>query len=297
MAAPKIQVDVLKQRKEFAWTGNGPVEKLEELTKKLEFERPKNVSFVCWGWEKCPTTDRVHLQGYAEIEKRQTSGSIQREWGLGIAIFPSKGTADENRIYCSKDKEYKEFGEPRPDKKQGDRKDLVDVRKIVSGGGGICALFMLEKCPNMQQIRVAESYLKYMDSKRDWEMKVINYWGESGTGKSRKAREEFKDKKYYCKNTMDKWFDGYDGEEWMILDDFRDSWMSLTDFLSLTDRYERLLECKNGNRQIKAKIIIVTSIKPVSEWYAHATGEPKKQLLRRFTEITEIKVPEKDCTK
>jgi len=98
----------------------------------------------------------------------------------------------------------------------------------------------------------------------------------------------------YTKNTGTKWWDGYDGHEDVIIDDFRDSWWPLTYMLALLDRYEFLVENKGGHRQMRAKRIVVTSIFAPDTMYEN-TGECKIQLLRRVdhiialvTDVTEV---------
>lgn len=141
---------------------------------------------------------------------------------------------------------------------------------------------------NMQQIRVAEKYLTYHEEPRDWEMEVEWYWGPTGSGKSRAARTKFADLDYYTKNTPTKWWNGYDGHEAVIIDDFRDSWWPITDMLSLLDRYERQVETKGGERQFRARRVIITSANPPSNCYRNC-GEAVEQLLRRIGHVTEFR--------
>lgn len=35
-------------------------------------------TYICWGEEKCPKTGKLHYQGYLELNKRQTLGSITK---------------------------------------------------------------------------------------------------------------------------------------------------------------------------------------------------------------------------
>lgn len=142
---------------------------------------------------------------------------------------------------------------------------------------------------SLQQIRVAEKYLTYCEDPRDWKPEVIWLTGPSGSGKSRRARE-ICGEDVYTKNTGHKWWDGYDGHEDVILDDFRDSWWPITYMLALIDRYEFQVEYKGGMRQMRAKRIIITSIFTPDTMY-RGTGECQQQLARRIdcvTDVTEV---------
>ena len=139
---------------------------------------------------------------------------------------------------------------------------------------------------NLQQIRIAEKYLTYCEEPRNWVPNVYWLYGPSGAGKSKRAREICKED-VYCKNNGTKWWDGYDNHEYVIIDDFRDSWWPITYMLALLDRYEFLVEYKGGYRQFRAKTIVVTSINHPDSMYAN-TGECRNQLARRLTSVTDV---------
>lgn len=238
------------------------------------------------GWSYCIYGKEVgengtkHLQGYAEYDKNQKLGGLYKKW-IGAHIESRRGTQDEAIRYCKKDGDFSEFGKK---KEQGTRTDLDRVRlqAVESGMRGIVGW------ASLTQIQTAEKYLKYCEEPRDWKPEILWVWGGPGTGKSRYARECLNDP--YTKNDGTKWWEGYDGHEDVIIDDFRDSWWSLTEMLSLLDRYEKRIECKGSSRQFRAKRIIVTSAMSPEECYK-GCGEDIKQLLRRIDDILFL-VPE-----
>jgi hypothetical protein len=129
----------------------------------------------------------------------------------------------------------------------------------------------------------------------DRNMECIFITGGSGTGKTTYAKMIASQKGYACyissggKNPLD----NYQGEECIILDDTRSSTWNLTDFLKLTDNHtDSLVGCRYYNKSIaECKLLIVTSVKSLDEFYEHATkedNEPKIQLLRRFNMIIDM---------
>lgn len=219
-----------------------------------------------------------HIQGYTELLKKTRFNSLKNIIKRAH-IEARKGTAEQAATYCKKEGNWLEWGERR---KQGCRNDLDRVRisALEEGLRGVTAIY------NLQQIKVAEKFLTYNEEPRDWKPEVIWIWGPTGTGKSRKARELCKED-VYTKNSGSKWWDGYDGHEYIIIDDFRDSWWEITYMLGLLDRYEFQVEIKGGYRQIRARTIVITSAKNPEDCY-RSTGEAINQLIRRIDKIEHL---------
>ena len=119
--------------------------------------------------------------------------------------------------------------------------------------------------------------------------------GGSGTGKSTYAKMIASQKGYasYISSGGKNPLDNYKGEECIILDDTRSSTWNLTDFLKLTDNHtDSLVGCRYYNKSIaECKLLIVTSVKSLDEFYENATkedNEPKIQLLRRFLMVVDM---------
>lgn len=221
-----------------------------------------------------------HLQGYIEFANPLRFAKI-KSYIPRAHIEQRRGSRDEARNYCMKDNEFIELGDWNVGG-QGRRNDLDFIRNLVNEEG----MAAVAAIGNLQQIRVAEKYLQYNEEPRDSKPEVIWLWGKTGVGKSRMARK-LCDDYYYSKKDGTKWWDRYDAHENVIIDDFRDSWWSLTTMLSLLDRYEHVVETKGGTRQFVAKKIIITSSIDPKLCYKNC-GEDVNQLLRRIDYIEEM---------
>lgn len=105
------------------------------------------------------------------------------------------------------------------------------------------------------------------------------HFGPSGTGKSRTVRETYPDA--FIKNA-DRWWDGYQGESVVILEDIDIYDIKLGRYLKLWgDHYSFPAECKyEGKRDIRPDRIIVTSnYHPKDIWSDERTWGP---ILRRY---------------
>ena len=109
-------------------------------------------------------------------------------------------------------------------------------------------------------------------------------WGDAGADKSRMARAVLATNTY-CKPPDSKWFDGYDGQEVLILNELRKSTFTYSYLLDMLDRYEFRVEVKGGDVPLLAKVIIITCSKAHATLWAELGGtanENLQQLTRRI---------------
>lgn len=145
---------------------------------------------------------------------------------------------------------------------------------------------------------IYERYMEYLASHHSWFDKIYVlfapirafmpdvYWvhGGAGDGKSRAAKAVFASS-CYCKPPDSKWFDGYDQQEVLILQELRKSTFTFSYLLDLIDRYEFRVEVKNSYVPMNSKVIIITCSKTHSELWAEIAGEANEnlyQLTRRI---------------
>ena len=208
--------------------------------------------YVLYGKEIAPTTGTPHLQCYVEFTTKKTWNAVRAllpERAADIAV--RKGTQKQAVAYCKKENKFTERGVM---KSQGARHDLDGIRALAAESG----MRAVTTVGNLQQIGTAKCYLTYNEEPRNWKSMVIWICGSTGKGKSRMARE-LAGEDVYVKCDGSKWFDGYDGHETVIFDDFRPEWFTWCYLLNLLDRYECRVEIKGGMRQFKPKVIIVTT--------------------------------------
>lgn len=241
-------------------------------------------AFLVYGKEIGEETKTPHLQGYIEFELKKKRSTVCNLLGGKCWVDYRRGTQSEAIKYCEKDGDFFRKGEPTISN-QGKRTDLEISRILVKEGG---MRLLTAKGKTTQGIVGARMYLSYNEEPRNWKPTVTWIYGETGVGKSWEARKILGEKDLYTKNDGKIWWEGYDAHENVILDDFRDSWWSLTEMLSLLDRYEKRIEHKGGIRQFRARNIVVTSIHHPSTCYRGCSGEPIEQLLRRIDRIVHL---------
>lgn len=92
-----------------------------------EFDR--RFRYMVFGRETAPTTGTPHLQGYIYCHSPMRITTLHTIPGLERAHFiVARGTPDQNREYCIKEGDYKEFGTL---PQQGKRSDLSACMEIL----------------------------------------------------------------------------------------------------------------------------------------------------------------------
>lgn len=251
-------------------------------------------TYLCWGEEICPSTNRPHLQGFVYFKDAKTFTAVRKVMpgrhievakALHEAVEYCKGdyTNHEGK-YKPKNEVFKEYGKQ---PQQGQRTDICKMLEQVKTGN--CTMRdIVSTATSYQSVRMAEVRLKYFEPARNWLPEVYWFYGPSGTGKTRSAYEMCEDP-YVCMAT-NKWWEGYDGHSDVIIDDYRPSFSTFDDFLKILDRYAYRVECKGGSRQLRAKRIIVTTPRAPQETWASKTDEEIYQLTRRIHHVQEFDV-------
>lgn len=180
--------------------------------------------------------------------------------------------------YCKKDGDVTEHGEcPRRWVIRGSTR-WEEARSAAENGDfdSIPADMMIRYRSNLIGIHndsIAKTQYEDTEEQNEW------YWGSTGTGKSRKARE---DNPGFFLKLHNKWWDHYEGQETVIIDDLGEGKAkALTDHIKQwADRYPFPAEKKGSATVIRPKKIIVTSnYSPDQIWADTADLEP---ILRRF---------------
>lgn len=125
----------------------------------------------------------------------------------------------------------------------------------------------------------------------EWHKKVEVYYiqGPSGVGKSLKAEQLVAEKGFdefdVVKNDGKFWLnvDGSGGAA--IYDEFRDSQLPASEFISFIDYNINNLRVFGGSIKNKYELIIITTVQPIDEIYHNLPDEPRQQWIRRVNVI------------
>lgn len=249
----------------------------------LSFNDAK-MKYMIQGDEIAPETGKQHWQGFVIFKNGRTLSAVVKEY-KGIHWEVCKGTAEQNMEYCKKEGKFEEHGEA--PMKPGQRADQKRIGDMVKEGYSDKEMLEENACAWVhcyKGVREARKVL-YPKPKRNWEMDVRIYWGCSGAGKTRAAHDEFGESIYV--KGKGKWWDGYDGEETVLIDDFDPNNCFNIEFdcyLKLLDRYPMKVEVKGGYEEFTSKRIIITSNFDPELWFAE-----KKNRGSFFRRVTSIK--------
>lgn len=127
--------------------------------------------------------------------------------------------------------------------------------------------------------RIATDYLRPAPMVRT----AVVYWGPTGTGKSRRAWEEA-GIGAYPKDPRTKFWCGYQGQEYVVADEFRGT-IDIANLLRWLDRYPVIVEIKGGAVVLQAKRFWFTSnVNPIY-WYPDLDSATRDALMRRLEVI------------
>lgn len=248
-----------------------------------ELEPSFPCKFIAYQRERCPESGRLHWQGYAHFSNPMGLTGVkkflpQAHWEV------RRGSHDEALDYVTKERTRLAGTLPvvRGDPpEQGKRSDIADFAQAILGGYDNSRLATEFPVSFLRYERGITGLRMACVKNRSWKTKVIVLHGPTGCGKSRWAHDSFPEA--YTKDPT-KWWNGYCGEEVVILDEFYGQ-LPHEYMLKLMDRYPLNVELKGGYAKFVAKLIIITSNSAPEDWYSGLSERGidwKPQFFRRI---------------
>lgn len=264
----------------------------------LEPDVSQNISY--WVAQRERTKDRkLHIQGYMEFTKPMSLKALRDV--LPAHWEPRKGTQKQAIDYCKKEesRDTDSFAngdlidagpwEDGSTKRQGARNDIKKVVDLLKAGASDRTLldeapaYLLRYGRGIDRLRSA--VLPPPPEFR--KVKTLVLWGNPGVGKSRYARQ-LDPKLYSLWDQTANWFDGYNGEQTLLIDEFKCA-IPITKLNSLLDGYKLTLPIKGGTTVARWMfVIIISNINP-TDWYGDEHNDVlKRALYRRLGNIRQI---------
>lgn len=227
-----------------------------------------------------------HYQGFVVFKNLKRLSNLKElnsvaHWEI------ARGTNKEASDYCKKDGQYHEFGELPPEQHvKGNAANADKWRAINDHAKAGDIAWIDENHPkvfNQSYRNLKAIKTDYMERMKDLDgVCGIWYYGESGVGKTRLVTKLYPNA--YLKR-MNKWFDGYQNEDVVLLDDLEPSHSFMGyELKKLADRYCYMVEVKNDSRYIRPKKVVVTSQYSIHQIWKD-DQETVKALSRRFKMI------------
>ncbi len=244
----------------------------EDILRKLEASTW--IRYSSFQEERCEETGRTHLQGYSEFNQSTRRNRIKDLLGNGLHCESRRGSRGQARDYTRKAEtriggpwEHGNWTEGG----QGTRNDLTEIKTALDTGEKARAIAEGWFGTWIIHHKAFDKYRGMLVEPRAHKTELAVHWGCPGTGKTRDVFS-FADNLGFSVYVVPRpnggsvWFDGYEQEEVILLDDFY-GWIPLNLLLSLADRYPLKVPYKGGHVEFTSKVLFITSNSDLSSWY------------------------------
>lgn len=242
--------------------------------------------FIVAGEEHAPETGTPHLQGYICFSAAKTVSAARRALA-GCHVLRANGTHAQNNAYCRKTRpedpvpnaNVYERGDPPADPAdrgaaEQDRWQAAWDSAIAGDLGSIPADIRIRQYNTL--LKIGRDYMPPVDRLAG----PCGMWvhGDAGSGKTRSVLDAYPEA--YPKPRT-RWWDGYQGEPVVYIDDVDNFDVRLGGSLKLwADAYPFIAENKGSSVKIRPTMLIVTSQYTIEEIWADE--QTRSALLRRF---------------
>lgn len=292
---------------------------VKALTAIYDREDKKVCEYLVMGLEKCPTTNKMHLQGFMYFTNPRSWNGVQKDGvgKLGNKIVPfgflenSDGSPLSNKHYCLKgdqDKEewsllkikgphygaghtaqskgttWWEFGECPA---QGARTDIAAVVKDIQDKKVLNEYDLFSQHPE-SAVAMHKGFMRMirvLRAPRTTFPDVHILYGPPGTGKSLMAYLAGAKFISICGDRKAPFLQGYDGEDCVCFDDIDPEQCSPQWFFKICDRYNFICNTKGDEQPFRATTIYVTTNVHPKYWWPNADADHYLAFERRIKTI------------
>lgn len=257
---------VARRSRRFCFTINNPGSKL------FENGLPSGVRYAVWQLEK-GESGTPHYQGYLELESQRRTSVVEGILGGHAAIFFANGTAEQNKAYCTKPDDRIsgpwELGECST---FSGRKDKSELERIIRQVGADGHTRSVSDDTYFHHGKGLEAVASRKSGPYRPDIFLLTLVGPTRVGKSYAVRTRYPDAYVPVYGNCGVWFDGYRGEEVILLDEFKGQ-IPLQRLLALLDPYPLRVDTKHGTVAARWKMVLIVSNSHPKDWYEDEKGK------------------------
>lgn len=234
--------------------------------------------------------NNLHIQGYLECSGTKTWGQLHQLPGLEHAHFERRRGSqhDAIRYVTKRDETYLEgpweYGEPA---RQGARSDLLEIQIKIANKVPMKQIAEENFGSFIRHGRMFKEYRRITSEQRRWKTIVWLIIGPSGRGKSNfadsMARAIGTTMRVPPKKGSGMYFDDYDGQECIIIEEMNGDKFTPEFFNELCDRYPLTIPFHGtAGAQMLAKHLFITTNYHPKFWWKKRNANQIYQTMRRI---------------
>jgi hypothetical protein len=278
---------VAENGKSFVFTINNYTEKCVDFVKAVPCQR------IIAGYEVGEEKGTPHIQGAIVFKKTMRIKAVCKALGGRASVRYMKGDWSD-QSYCAKDGHILRMED---NTQQGERVDLAALRASIEKNDSDLSLYVNHASAYAKYPRYVGGYKRALAKEAAREFRDVTcevYVGKGGTFKSRLACYKDMNTRWMDKDTFAvpeskelKWWDGYEGEKCIVIEEFDGTQCSFPRWKRIVDGNKFYIEEKFGGTYAAwTHVIICSNVHPDNWWgglYCHET-----EFTRRITKITKF---------